>query len=160
MKNICKQLLVADKFWGSLRVSLDVKLVLYVNDHSEAMNQKILKHMTLNVLSNNILVRSHVNLLIANPTNWSNTLKQFVGKLLECVWPFFTEPLRATGSVHTRLPHFASIILRWTYFSFYTFFIHIRWIWNRLTKGNSLNFSLAILGLIRILWWSSWCFQW
>ena len=43
-------------------MSLDVKLVLYVNDHSEAMNQKILKHMTLNVLSNNILVRSHVNL--------------------------------------------------------------------------------------------------
>ena len=29
-----------------------------------------------------------INPLRANITKWSNTLKQFVGKLLECVWPF------------------------------------------------------------------------
>ena len=30
----------------------------------------------------------HFNPLGANPTKWSNTLKQFVGNLLGCVWPF------------------------------------------------------------------------
>ena len=29
-----------------------------------------------------------VNTLSVNPKKWSNTLKQFVGKLFECVWPW------------------------------------------------------------------------
>ena len=32
--------------------------------------------------------RKHLNLLSANPTKWSNTLKQFVGELFEFVGPF------------------------------------------------------------------------
>ena len=30
----------------------------------------------------------NLNSLSANPTKWSNTLKQFADKLFECVWPF------------------------------------------------------------------------
>ena len=30
-----------------------------------------------------------VNPLIANPTKWPNTLKQFVGNWFDCVWPFY-----------------------------------------------------------------------
>ena len=38
------------------------------------------------------VVVSSINPLSANPTNWSNTLKQFVkqnaDELFDCVWPF------------------------------------------------------------------------
>ena len=34
------------------------------------------------------LLHKMLNLLSASPTKWPNTLKQFVGELFECVWPF------------------------------------------------------------------------
>ena len=65
------------------------RVKLFLSKFSIILHQML--YNTWTYWNNGSIGTNWVNPLSANPTKWSNTLKQFVGRsdeLYECVWPF------------------------------------------------------------------------
>ena len=98
---------------------------------NENNKEKILKTDKCNVIQMTYVkmcFTSYLNLLSANCTKWSNTLKQFVGKLPANWWVCLT------------------ILWDWHFKGLYSLWLQKVWIWCNGLKDKDLNTSRRVHG--------------